>query len=400
MIDVVVPKVGEAVAAVRLLRWLKAEGDAVSKGEPLFELDTDKYVIEVEAFADGTVAQILVSAESEVEPMQVVAKLATSDDQPGAHPTEGPPREALTPTTTSDGTGRVPRTAPPPARAGGVYATPKARRMAKERGISLEFVIGTGRGGMITAEDVEQAFGSASGRQTDLVTAAAPEPLSRERQVIAERMQLSKRTVPHFYLMADVEMTRLVELHRRCKADRWPAVPTYTDLVVAASAAALAREPNTNVAFVGGGVLRRTSINIGIAVAVDDGLLVPVLSGADQLALETLAEQTAGLIERARSRRLLAADTGEKSMVVSNLGMHGVDAFLAIIDVPDPVVLSIGRVSDRCVPVEGGVGVRPMCTLGLSVDHRVLDGVAGARFLRLVADILEAPEQLLREGPT
>jgi pyruvate dehydrogenase E2 component (dihydrolipoyllysine-residue acetyltransferase) len=400
LIDVVVPKVGEAVAAVRLVRWLKAEGDAVSKGDPLFELDTDKYVIEVEAFADGTVAQILVSAESEVEPMQVVAKLATSDDQPGAHPTEGPPREAVTPTTTRDGTGRDPRTAPPPARAGGVYATPKARRMAKERGISLEFLIGTGRGGMITAEDVEQAFWSASGRQTDLVTAAAPEPLSRARQVIAERMQLSKRTVPHFYLMVDVEMTRLAELRRRCKADRWPAVPTYTDLVVAASAAALAREPNTNVAFVGGRVLRRASINIGIAVAVDDGLLVPVVSGADQLALETLAKQTAGLIERARSRRLLAADTGEKSMVVSNLGMHGVDAFLAIIDVPDPVVLSIGRVSDRCVPVEGGVGVRPMCTLGLSVDHRVLDGVAGARFLRLVADILEAPEQVLRERPT
>ena len=392
--DVVVPQVGEAVAEIRLVRWLKAPGDEVAKGEPLFELDTDKYVIEVEAVAAGRLAKILVAEDSEVEPLQVVAQLVsagettTDGDVPG--PVEGVAAStAAEEAVVAEGGSALVAAAPGrPA-----PATPKARRLARQLGVDLAAMTGTGRDGMVTGQDVERASAS-------VAPTARAEPLesglSHEWRTLGARMQRSKQTVPHFYLLVDVDMAAAKQLRDRCRTELgWPHAPTYTDLVVAAAAAAVARDPRVNVALVDGRLARRRSVNIGIAVASDDGLLVPVVPGADRLGLRALSEQTRALAERARARRLTPADVVEKTMVVSNLGMHGIDAFLAIIDVPDPLILSVGRVGDRCVPIEGHIAVRPVCTLGLSVDHRVLDGVAGARFLALVREALEEPARLL-----
>jgi pyruvate dehydrogenase E2 component (dihydrolipoamide acetyltransferase) len=253
--------------------------------------------------------------------------------------------------------------------------------MARELAVELASVTGTGREGMVTGEDVERAAAMAPTAEVEPEEAE----LSRERRIFGARMQRSKQTVPHFYLLVDADMTAAAELRERCRTElRWARVPTYTDLVVAASAAALAREPRLNAALVDGQLIRRRAVNVGIAVAGDEGLVVPVVAEADRLGLQAISEQTRALAERARARRLKPADVAEKSIVVSNLGMHGVDAFLAIIDAPDPLILSVGRVAQRCVPIDGGIGIRPLCTLGLSVDHRVLDGVDGARFLALV----------------
>lgn len=403
--DVVVPQVGEAVAEIRLVRWLKEQGDAITKGEPLFELDTDKYVIEVEAVASGTLAEIFASPGSEVEPLQVVARLVPSDQfaagrvpPPHAGGTANPverhigadsnPAQVAEP---DDLKAAAQVSATSEHR---VAATPKARRLARELGVNLATLVGTGQSGMVTGDDVERA---AASRTATVGMELSPEELSRQERVVGARMQKSKQTVPHFYLLVDVDMTAAVQLRERCRTEPgWAHLPTYTDLVLAASAAAIARDPSVNVTLIDGQRVRRPSINIGIAVAADDGVVVPVVPQADRLDLRTLVEQARVLAERARARRLTPADTVEKSMVVSNLGMHGVDAFLAIIDPPDPLILAVGRVADRCVPIGGGdVGVRPACTLGLSVDHRLLDGVDGARFLALVREALEMPEQLL-----
>ena len=391
--DVVVPQVGEAVAEIRLVRWLKAKGDEVAKGEPLFELDTDKYVVEVEAVAAGRLARIIVPEGSEVEPLQVVAQIVPAGET-ATDVDVLPPAEAVAASAAADDTlfaegGPAPVVA---ARERPAPATPKARRLARDLSVDLAAVTGTGRGGMVTGDDVERATASAA----PTAPAEPPAGLSREWRTVGARMQRSKQTVPHFYLLVDADMAAAKQLRERCRTELgWPHAPTYTDLVVAAAAAAVARYPRVNVALVDGRLVRRRSVNIGIAVAADDGLLVPVVPEADRLGLRALSEQTRALGERARARRLTSANVAEKSMVVSNLGMHGIDAFLAIIDVPDPLILSVGRVGDRCIPIEGDIAVRPVCTLGLSVDHRVLDGVAGARFLALVREALEEPAQLL-----
>ena len=374
MIEIVVPQVGEATAEVTLVRWLKGEGDAVQQGEPLFEVDTDKYVVEIQAFESGTLAEILVPAGSEVMPLQVVARLAPV----GA---AGRPQ----PTVARSAGGREER----------VLASPKARRLADELGVELAGLAGrgSGPGGLVTADDVEAAAGQVTSGTSD-----TGRELSRARRSIAARMAASKREVPHFYLLVDADMSEAERLREwSIGSGGWERPPSATDLAVAACARTLEVLPNTNVSYLESKLVMRAQASIGIAVAVDDGLVVPVVRDAARHGLRELSKQTQAVVERARSGRLLEGDVGERSMVVSNLGMYGVDAFVAIIDRPDPMILALGRVADRCVPVDGAPAVRPMCTLTLSVDHRAFDGVVGARFLSGVRERLENPFELLLE---
>lgn len=434
MIEIVVPQVGEAVAEVTLARWLKSEGDYVRPGDVLFEVDTDKAIVEVEAFAEGTLVEILVPDGSPVMPQQVVALLAPAGEAEAA-----PPAEAVAPTV------KPPRAAPG---APDEKVSPVARRLAAELGVSLSEVRGSGPSGRVMAEDVREhasrpsdggALAPADGGHTrvlaspkarrvakdldvewrglvgtgvdGLITAAdveavaqvAPpvptgvQPLSKLRRSIAARMQASKQTIPHFYLTVDVDMTQAEQLRIYCRDTlRWERPPTYTDIIVRACALSLAAMPTINVIYTDEGLARRGTVDIGIAVGAEDGLLVPVLPHTDQLSLQEVTQATQALVERARKGRLREADLSQKSMVVSNLGMYGVDTFVAIIDPPDPVILAVGRVADRIVPVEGQAAIRPMSTMTLSVDHRALDGVAGARFLTQVKDSLESPFELLR----
>jgi pyruvate dehydrogenase E2 component (dihydrolipoamide acetyltransferase) len=430
MIEIVVPQVGEAVAEVRLIEWLKEEGDPVRKGEPLFEVDTDKAVVTVEAFADGTLAQILVPAGSTAMPRQVVGLLApageevTAPEEPAGESAAGPKRPSVERGKVSPvaqrvaeelgidardvmGTGPGGRVtaegvrqyaaqqaegatlAPRGGKPGRALASPKARRVAKELGVDLTGLVGTGIDGLITAEDVQAAAESAQ------VTPAA-RPLSKPRQAIARRMTASKQTVPHFYLMADVDMTQAQRLRTHCRQTLgWERVPTYTDILVRACALALAALPEVNLVYSDEGLIERQTVDIGVAVGTEGGLIVPVVSRADGLSLRETSERIHGLAERARQGRMREGDLSPKSMVVSNLGMQGVDAFIAIIDPPAPMILAVGRVADRVVPVGGQPAIRPMATLTLSVDHRALDGIQGARFLMRVRTILENPFEIL-----
>lgn len=439
-VEVTVPQIGEAVAELHVAAWLKKEGDYVKRGEPLFEVDSDKAVVEVESFVEGTLVRILAPAGSAVMPLDVVAIIAEAGEEA---PAEGgpPPTAAEAPAKPqkagaspvarrvaaelgvalwavngSGPHGRVmsedvrrhasgqdtPTAAATPAREGRALASPRARVRARELGLDLSRLgAGTGVDGMITVKDVEAA---AAQTVTPATQQAAPrrgeaQPLSRTRQAIAARMHLSKQSVPHFYLMADVDMSAAQALRAYCR-DRlgWERAPTYTDLIVRACALALAAMPQVNISYVEGGVARHDTVNIGVAVGLEDGLIVPVVREADRLSLAETSRRVRQLSERARSGRLQAADLGQKSMVVSNLGMYGVDAFIAIIDLPDPMILAVGRVADRVVPVGGQIAIRPLCTLTLSVDHRVLDGVLGARFLEGVKDHLENPYALLGQG--
>ncbi len=379
MIDVVVPQISEVASEIVLVRWLKAEGDAVRKGEPLFELDTDKYVVEIEAFEDGTLTEVIVAAGSVVEPGQVVARVE------GASDVASPSRS----------TKEAPATSPVAVRAPQrerVLASPKARRLAQELGVDIAVLSGSGGGGLITADDVHAAASPA------VATDASVEPLSDARRSIGLRMQASKQTVPHFYVLAEVDMSEAVRLRAECVDTLgWERAPTFTDLIVVACARALGERPEVNVKLSDGGIRRRSSIDIGIAVGLEDGLIVPVLNDVDQLELQAVSVATRAAAERARSGRLLGSDVTERSLVVSNLGMHGVDAFIAIVDQPDPVILAAGRVAERCVVVDGAPAVRWSCTLTLSADHRVLDGFAAARFLGVVKAQLESVFSFLPE---
>lgn len=417
MIEIVVPQLGEATAEVTLIEWLKEEGDPVCKGDPLFEVDTDKTIVTVEAFADGVLAQILMPDGSQVMPRQVVGLLTSSGEQ-DVTPSTGkisPVAQRVAAELGVDplrvvGTGPRGRVStsdihsfaaqhgtddaaiPKAERSLRPLASPKARGVAEELGVDLTGLTGTGIGGLITVKDVQAADRSApaAGEPSNV------EPLSKLRQTIARRMTASKQTVPHFYLMADVEMTAAGQLREYClETLGWDAAPTYTSIFVRACTLGLVVMPEMNVSYTDGGLVRRRTVDIGIAVATDEGLLVPVLPGADGLDLRQTLAHIRQVTERARQRRLREGDLGGKSMVVTNLGMFGVDAFAAIIDPPDPMILAAGRISDRVVPVDGQPQIRPMCTLTLSADHRVLDGVLGARFLARIISILEHPFEIL-----
>ena len=390
-VEIVVPQVGEAVAEITLLRWCKREGDPVRRGEALFEVDTDKAVVEVEAFCDGVVSKILVPAGSAVVPQQTVALLATPEALAATQPAGSPSVSREPSALASNAASLVQRGA-----RRSVPASPKARRLAKELRLDLAILTGTGADGLITAEDVQRAAtAQAEPGARDLVPAAQPAS-SKARRAIALRTQTSKQTVPHFYLMVDADMTEAQRL-RVCLREQagWERAPTYTDLMVRACALAVSNLPEVNVAYTDAGLTRRTTIDIGIAVSVDDGLLVPVLVECDRLSLREISSEVRRLAEQARAGRMLLPSGLHKSLVVSNLGMYGVDAFAAIIDMPDPMILAMGRVAERVVPVNGQPMVRPMCTLVLSVDHRALDGVQGARFLTRVKAYLEHATELV-----
>jgi pyruvate dehydrogenase E2 component (dihydrolipoamide acetyltransferase) len=265
-------------------------------------------------------------------------------------------------------------------------ASPKARLLAKERGIDLTGLTGTGVDGMVIVRDVVAAPWAE--------TAAVP--LTKLRRVIAARTQASKQTIPHFYLMVDVDMTQANALRAYCH-DRagWPRPPTYTDILIRVCALTLAEMPEYNRSYSETGLSARDRVGVGVAVSTDDGLVVPVIPEANRLSLAQVSASLRELAARARAGRLRPDDLGEKSLVISNLGMYSVDAFIAIIDMPDPMILAVGQVADRVVPVAGQVAIRPMCTLSLSVDHRVFDGVQGARFLDRIKDRLENPFDLM-----
>jgi pyruvate dehydrogenase E2 component (dihydrolipoamide acetyltransferase) len=384
-VEVIMPALGMAQETGKLLRWIKNEGDTVTKGEALMEIETDKVTVEIEAPADGTLAGISAAEGEDIPVGRAIAfVLADGEDLPRTIATTA----ARTPTTSARSarsTNGSPSAVAVPAHR--VLASPKARRLARERGVKIEDLRGTGPHGAVQAADVLALVE----RATD-----AQPVVSNAWKTMAERMQQSWRDVPHFFLERELDSSRLNSWRESIRQRSGYDKVTHTDLLIVICATALIEHPRVNATWRDGSVHYNEAINVGIAVATEDALIVPVVRGADRLELKAVAEARAELVARARERTLRPTDVSDGTFTISNLGMFGVDAFHAIVNAPQAAILAVGRILDRIVAVDGQAVVRPTMTLSLSFDHRVVDGAEGARFLDTLAGLVEEPAALVR----
>jgi len=374
------PKLSDSMADAVIIRWLVAPGDAFARGEALIEVETDKATVVYEAEADGTLDAILVPEGAAAAIGEPIATLANGR--------AGPSQEERPTPVQRDGAG-----------AERPNASPVARRTAVELGVSLHGIVGSGPGGRITREDVQRAA-SVSGERAERSEAEVAGgkgevetlELTPTQATIARRMAESARTIPVFTVSSDVDMSLITELRRGARRE---GAPSLNDFVVKAAAGALQAFPKLNASFVDGKVASYARVNIGVAVATDDALLVPVVRDADRKSLAEIAAETRRLAEGARNRSLSLEDLSDGTFTVSNLGMFGVRAFTAIIDPPQAAILAVGGV--RRAPVEdadGGVVFRDLMTVTLTCDHRVVYGADGAQFLSRLRDLLERPLEL------
>ncbi len=390
--SVVMPALEMAQETGKIVSWLKKEGDAVSKGEILLEVETDKAVVEVEANADGVLAAVK-SREGDVVPVgQTIAWLVAPGEQPPAESAAAAPmaratvgalREAQARERAASTDERPGRSQTAPTEGEGLKSppiSPKARRLAKEKGVDITKIVGTGPDGVITSEDVLKAAEA---------PAAAPSALSAVARLMAERTTHSWTHVPHFFLVRDIDAAALVQLREKLGSK----TVTHTDLLVALVARVLTKHPKLNASWDNGTVRMNPGINISVAMAVQDGVVGAVIPNADKTAITEIASQRKELTDRARNGRLKPAEVTGGTFTITNLGMYNVDAFNAIIAPPQAAILAVGRIADRVVALDGQVAIRPMMTLTLSADHRVVDGAQAAIFLNDLADALRTPGQ-------
>lgn len=390
---VVMPKLTDTMEEGVVVKWKKREGESVSTGDVLAEIETDKAVMDLEAFASGTLRRVLVKEGTTVKAGELIAVIADPDED--IAPVLA---ETISPAPTIKSTQA--RAAPPPqtqtgARPEGeddrVKASPRARTLARERGIDMTSVKGSGPGGRIVEEDVLKSGEAVSPRPAG----ATDRPLSQMRKAIARTTSQSKAPVPHFYLTTEIAMDEAERLRTRLKQTR-RFHPSLTDVIVRAAAVALTRHPEINVSYRGEALRYHDSIDIGIAVGLDDGLISPVLRDCGRKSLEQISTEAKALIERARNKRLQPAEYTGATFSVSNLGMFEVDSFIAVIMPPEAAAIAVGAVRD--VPVVGPDGVKPgrRMSVTLSCDHRALDGVQGAKFLKEFKHIIEHPQELIK----
>jgi len=499
--NVIMPALELAQETGKLLRWIKAPGDMVRKGEPIAEIETDKVTVELEAPASG-ILQDVTAQEGDVVPVgHTIAIIADSasptlSPQGGRSGTRAPQGSGAVPTLSPQGSGAVPTLSPqgrgqgegptsdrikasPLARKvaeahnvdlahvrtasgkiekadvlayvesrrtvatagnGGpgtiVAASPKARRFAAERGIDLRALKGSGPEGAVLAMDVPAAAeptgtapltsapltskpltskpltskpltlpspqrgeGVAAGEGGGIPRRGVEDAASQEKvgtvwRVMAERMAASWTSAPHFFLVREVAVARLGAWLDKARAQTGVRI-TYTDLLIKLVAAAIVQHPRVAVSWRDGVIERHPDVNVGLAVALEDGLVVPVIHRADTLGLKEIAARREDLVARAQAGKLRPADIQGGVFTISNLGMYGVDAFSAIVNPPQAAILAVGRITDRVIPVDGKPAVQPTMVLTLSCDHRALDGARGARFLGALADLIEEPLTLL-----
>ena len=381
-VSVVMPALELAQETGKVLVWIKKEGDQVAKGEPLLEIETDKVSFELEAQADGILAGVR-SKEGDVVPVgQIIAWLVEPGEQPPAEsdiPSRGIAEQARPMTAAPAAHAAPPPSAPP---SGPSRVSPKARRMAQELGVDISGIVGTGPGGTISGEDIQAAAKSA---------APAAEALTAIARLMAERTTQGWTTVPHFFLARDVDAGALLIAREQLGREEF----TPTDFLIALTARVLLDHPKMNASWTGSAIRLNPAVNITLAIAVPEGVVGAVISNAAAIPIAGVAAQRKDLAARARSGRLRPADIEGGTFTISNLGMYGVDAFSAIITPPQAAILAVGRIADRAVAVNGEVSVRPMMTITLSSDHRVVDGAQAAAFLNDLTDALEQPLQKL-----
>src|SRR6266852_713671 len=443
--DVILPALGMSQDTGKIIQWLKSEGEQVVKGEPLVEIETDKATVEIEAPANGVLARVSAAAGEDIPVGQVIAAILAAEEVgnktgAGASPlasriaaehkvdlnqvkslgrriqkadvltylqnrenadanvgTRFMASATAAPAPVASSTARLTR------------ASPKARRLAFEQGKDLAAIKGTGPQGAVLAADVLVAAAQATARPAELagVVPAAEMPVAMANgagendlavsniwRIMAERTTQGWTSVPHFYLVREVNVSRLISWREQV-LKRSAEKITYTDLLVKIGAAAFRMDPRVNASWHEGRIILKQAVNVGLAVAVEEGLVVPVIQQADTLGLGEIARRRIELVAKAQAGKLRPQDISDGTFTISNLGMYNVDAFNAIINQPQAAILAVGRIAERVVPVNGQPAVRPMMVLTLSCDHRAVDGARGAQFLDTVATLVEEPLGLL-----
>src|SRR5437660_2150922 len=444
--DVILPVLGMSQETGKIVQWLKTEGEQVAKGEPLAEIETDKATVEIQAPADGVLARVSAAAGDDVPVGQVIATILTPEEVSPGDVTTTPPSpvettgqsavaasplasriatehnldlnqvkaagrriqkaDVLTYLQNQDKAVSTQTTAP--LAAGRPMASPKARRLAAEQGKNLAAIKGSGPGGAVLTADVlavvmqappltsvEAGRDVAAAEKSAAMASGSNElALSNTWRIMAERTTQSWTSIPHFYLVREVNASRLITWRERI-LKRVAEKVTYSDLLVKIVAAALRMHPRLNASWSEGKITLKQEVHVGLAVAVEEGLVVPVIHRADTLGLGEIARQRMELTAKAQAGKLQPQDISDGTFTISNLGMYNVDAFNAIINQPQAAILAVGRIAERVVPVHSQPAVQPMMVLTLSCDHRAVDGVRGAQFLDTVATLIEEPLGLL-----
>ena len=406
--SIVMPALEMAQETGKLLSWRKKEGDAIVKGEPLLDVETDKAVVEIESPAEGILAGVKAQAGDVIPVGQTIAWIVNPGEKPPveeASSTSGRRMDskavpaAAVPASTS--------AAPAVAPASNARISPKARRLAREHGVDLARVRGSGGEGEILAEDILAFVASppapagvtAPARsENPQAEARATQTLTQVARLMAERTTQSWTSAPHFFVTRDIDAGALLSAREKfgpaIEKERGARL-SHTDLLVAAVARVLEKHPLVNASWTGDGIRLHPEINVGVAMAVEGGVVVGTIRGANTKKLGEIAKMRTDLTERARAGKLRPADITGATFTISNLGMYQVDAFTAIIVAPQAAILAVGRIADRVVPVDGKPGIRPMMALTLSCDHRVFDGARAALFLNDLAAAIVEPEKLI-----
>jgi pyruvate dehydrogenase E2 component (dihydrolipoamide acetyltransferase) len=407
-VSVVMPALEMAQETGKVISWRKREGEQVVKGEPLLEVETDKAVVEVESPGDGILSAVSAREGAVIPVGQTIAwLLAPGEATPiaTAPAQTGRRTDSVSANPAAPGAGASGPAPPPPAE---IKISPKARRLAREQGVDFTRLRGSGPGGEILAEDILIAAKSAGAAAAQAATPPAQnkgqgaageiEKLGTVGRLMAERTTQSWTTVPHFFVTRDADAQGLLEAHKRLavEVERAHGIKaTLTDLLIALVARVLAKHPRVNASWAAEGIRRHTEINVAVAMAVEEGVVAPVLHKANLSRIEEIAVKRRELTERAKAGRLQPADITGGTFTISNLGMYNVDAFTAIIVPPQAGILAVGRVGDRVIAVDGRAAVRPMVTLTLSTDHRVADGARAALFLNDLVEAIREPRKWL-----
>jgi len=413
--QVTMPKLSDAMQEGRILQWLKREGERVQTGDVLASIETDKAEIELEAFAAGVLRKILVPEGESAAVGRPIAIIAEADEEIGGllgvpAPAKPAPQAAPPPVAEAPAAPVAPLAAPaaapaaptpPAAETGWIPASPIARRMAREAGIDLAQLKGSGPGGRILERDVEAHLAH---RRSHLGGAEVPEgerefeekELTPIRKTIAARMVQSKAPIPHFTVTVEADMGAAEELRRSLNALETGAERlSVNHILIKATALALTRHPAINAQYHEGRVRLFRRVHVGIAVALEEGLIVPVIRECERKSLGEIAREAKGLIERARARKLRPEEYAGGTFAISNLGMYEVVEFTAVIDPTHGAILAVGAVTEQPVAAGGQIAIRKRMRLTGSFDHRIIDGAMGARFLQELKKILENPVQLL-----
>jgi pyruvate dehydrogenase E2 component (dihydrolipoamide acetyltransferase) len=425
MPEITMPRLSDTMEEGTLAAWLKRPGDQVHRGDLLAEIETDKATMELESFEEGVLERVLVQEGETVpigQPIAVIGSGTGAGDGDGAAPAPPAPSpaeaasrietapEVETPTAQP---AEPSAAAPAPPAGGPVKASPMARAIARDHGIDLATVTGSGPGGRVVKADVEAAAAGDGGRAAPAAPApaapapAAPAPaaagdveevpLTNMRRTVARRLVESMQSAPHFYLTIQVDVDALLELRaelNRRLADQGTKL-SVNDLLVKACAVTLRAHPDINVSWGGDKLLRHRRVHVGIAVAVEGGLIVPVIRDADQKSVSQISQEAKALIERARAGRLRPEEFTGGTFTISNLGMFGIDQFTAVINPPEAAILAVGTTTAEPVVDDGRLATRQRMKLTMSIDHRAVDGATGAQYLATLKAVLEEPLRIL-----